>query len=204
MEYLRIPGLIAALACIALLASTLFNTTSLEPRPATQSTQSGHDDHTALVSREEFEGKLSQIDLLHREVADLSRQISQLQKQNQPQSADSPENSAANNTFYEQKRVYSISDRFEYGDLSSQNTSSGNSNLEGAIYGSVTADIEVYSTECRGSLCKVYTSASDSGSFDTPSTDEFIDNINNSIDGNVNIYFDDEGGQPVIYVESIE
>ena len=80
----------------------------------------------------------------------------------------------------------------------------GDSNLEGAVYASVSSDIDIYSAECRGSLCKLYASASTSEGYDDLANESFIESMNELLEGNVNIYFDEEGGQQVIYVESID
>ncbi|MFC1578951.1 hypothetical protein ACFL3Y_01015 [Pseudomonadota bacterium] len=204
MSYLRFAVVIAVFSGIALLVSTQADTLLVrQPVPA-HADSKRHYGHVDTVSREELDMTLAEIDRLRREVAVLSRQVSQLQNQEQLQSSYSPEPSSMEDNYYREEINYSVADRFEYGDQSSQSGNFDDSNLEGVIYASVSPDVEVYSTECRGALCKVYTSSLLDETYDTVAGDEFVENITNSMDGNVNIYFDEEGGQQVIYVESVE
>lgn len=204
MNYLRIAGVIAAFSGIALLVSTQTDTLLVQQPMAAHVASKGQYDHVETVSREELEKTLAEIGRLRGEVAVLSRQVSRLQNQEQLQSSYSPEPSSIEDNYYREEINYSVADRFEYGDQSSQSGNFDDSNLEGVIYASVSPGVEVYSTECRGALCKVYTSSLLDETYDTVAGDEFVENITNSMDGNANIYFDEEGGQQVIYVESVK
>jgi hypothetical protein len=165
------------------------------------------------VSREELDTRLLKMESMYRQdeykigsmrrtITALSSQVEQLQLNAQADTHYSDRSAPAVDKPILTQTRRSVAERFEGDDPKWPDSASGGASLEGAIYANLALGSGQNSTECRGSMCKVYNSISYS---DVDVNDEaFANNVSASLDGNVNVYFSNEAGQRVMYIEAVQ
>ena len=165
------------------------------------------------VSREELDTRLLKMESMYRQdeykigsmrrtITALSSQVEQLQLNAQADTRYSDRSAPAVDKPILTQTRRSVAERFEGDDPKWPDSASGGASLEGAIYANLALGSGQNSTECRGSMCKVYNSI---GYSDVDVNDEaFANNVSDSLDGDVNVYFSNEAGQRVMYIEAVQ
>lgn len=137
-----------------------------------------------------------QIQVLQQQLAKLSAQFDEMRALPTRKSVARTAQSLAQTTVNRP----TIAERFNNNSGMLSDTTTNKLNVEEVVYANLPTNADAPMTDCNGSVCKVYTFGDD------PQTtnNDFVKNLSKNLTSNVNVFFVDEQGQQVIYVESVE
>jgi len=148
---------------------------------------------------------IHRIELLESRVSKLTRQLKKLKKSNRsrrPQMAK-PEKEEMSATEFASSNPHSkptMSELFVEGDHGINGDGANIDDIEIGLHNSATENFDIGTLECRGKLCRAEYTYYGSGDAETE-FELLTENISSNIEGDIGLYYEEENGINVIYIE---